>query len=573
MYTAGWSKREIQLIPQGYAMHGYGQWHHRAIGRQSPLFCRALYLEDQHSRSLIFCCLDLGYITHAMRVGACERLAERLGSRFCEQSLVLTCTHTHSGPGGCSQDALYNLVTPGFVPAHVEAIVDAVTESVTEAWQSAQATEITVAEARFAPETPVAWNRSVEAYNQNPEVTQCSARTTHLALDRTMPVISFRRQGQTEALLSLFGVHATCVGSGQNRYDGDNKGYAAAEAEARLRREGVHRPVAIFAQGTAGDVSPHFHGPGAARRRRQFQGLSEYAYARRNGSYQSDLAFQALLARQMPVNDSGLDALMSYVDFANQHAEARFADGEEQAFTSEPCHGVAFFAGTPVDGPGMPAPLAAGARWLARRLRRKRLGGKQLSAEERAHYQKLYRSQGPKDILLEGGRKQVLGMPLARLKLPDVADPAVAELKRQARAGAIDRSALVPTVLPLQIVSLGQIALVCCPGEFTTIAGQRLRETVTRELAGTGIQQVLICTYCNDYMGYVTTREEYQLQRYEGGHTVFGQWTLAAFQTGFSRLAHELKKPVTERNHDQETRPEPPPEKELALRSCLAPPV
>lgn len=573
MYTAGWSKQQIQLTPQGYAMHGYGQWHHRATGVQLPLYCRALYLEDQRGQTLIFCCLDLGYVTHAMRSGICARLTDLLGARFCEQQLVLTCTHTHSGPGGCSHEALYNLVTPGFVPAHVDAIVNATTAAVTEAWQTAQATDISLTEAFFAPHTPVAWNRSVDAYNQNPEVTQCSVHSTHLALDRTMPVIGFRRQGRTEALLSLFGVHATCVGNRRHRYDGDNKGYAAAEAEARLRRDGAHQPVAIFAQGTAGDVSPHYHGPGAARRRRRLRGEAEYAYARQNGSYQTDLAFQALHGQRTEINDSGIDSLLSYVDFSNRLADSRFADGEQMACTSEPCHGVAFFAGTPVDGPGMPTILASCARWLARRLRKQRLQGASSSTEEQAYYQRLYQAQGPKDILLEGGRKQILGMPLDRLKLPGFADPVVAELKRQARAGAIERSALVPTVLPLQIITLGQLALVCCPGEFTTVAGQRLRETVAQELAGTGIDRVLICTYCNDYMGYVTTREEYQLQRYEGGHTVYGQWTLAAFQTEFSRLARVLRKPAAERDHDRQTRPPLPPADELARRSNLTPPV
>ena len=116
---------------------------------------------------------------------------------------------------------------------------------------------------------------------------------------------------------------------------------------------------------------------------------------------------------------------------------------------------------------------------------------------------------------------------------------------------------MVPTVLPLQIVTIGQVAIVCCPGEFTTMAGTRLRQVVAERLQGRGIRHVLICTYCNDYMGYVTTREEYQAQAYEGGHTIYGQWTLAAFQTRFEGLARELLKPEGERGHDRVLRPEP----------------
>src|SRR5437868_12530985 len=98
-------------------MFGYGMWHHRARGRQTALFARALCLRDERGQALFFCCLDLGYVSHAVREGVCAALRSRLGDAFDEARLVLTCTHTHSGPGGCSHEALYNIVTPGFVTA------------------------------------------------------------------------------------------------------------------------------------------------------------------------------------------------------------------------------------------------------------------------------------------------------------------------------------------------------------------------------------------------------------------------------------------------------------------------
>src|SRR6185295_16669666 len=92
---------------------------------------------------------------------------------------------------------------------------------------------------------------------------------------------------------------------------------------------------------------------------------------------------------------------------------------------------------------------------------------------------------------------------------------------------------------------------------------------VAETLQAQGTRQVLICTYANDYMGYVTTNEEYQEQCYEGGHTIFGQWTLAAFQTRLTGLARELLKPHDERQHDRITRAPPVPPDELAKRSDL----
>lgn len=568
MYQAGWARRNIGIAPQGYAMHGFGNWHHRATEERSPLFARAFYLADPDGRSLIFACLDLGYVTYAMRTGICERLQHAMGETFRPETLVLTCTHTHSGPGGCTHDAFYNVVTPGFVPEHLEKVVSAASEAILAARQSAAPTELSLHLDQFANHTPIAWNRSLKAWNRNPDVQKHRPDECHLALDRQMQVLAFKRDGKIKALLSLFGVHATCLGNSLHAHDGDNKGYAAIHAEQWLASQGDPDGVAIFAQGTAGDVSPHFHGPGQMARRRTLKGNLEYDYARQNGELQSHLALH--MAQQTGTAlTGGLDAIFTYADFCQQKADPRFANGHPKAHTSDPCHGVAFFTGTPVDGPGMHGILGFFARRIAKGLRLYRLKSGKLDPDDKAYYEALYAAQGPKAVLMEANRKLILGQTLDKLMMPDFADPLVKEIKRQARQGAMDKSALVPTVLPLQIVRIGGLALVCCPGEFTSTAGRRVRDTVHAILKQHDIQQTLICTYCNEYMGYVTTFEEYQEQAYEGGHTIFGQWTLAAFQTCFERLAGEFAKPDSDRQHDRQTCPAPAPADELALRSRL----
>jgi neutral ceramidase len=369
--------------------------------------------------------------------------------------------------------------------------------------------------------------------------------------------------------VSFFGVHATCIGSDNRLYDGDNKGYAAASCETQLVAAGVDGPVAIFAQGTAGDVSPHFHGPGQTARRRKITGVAEYAYAAANGALQAALAMDCVRQAAQVAVEGDIDAIFSYVDFTDIVADPAFADGRADAVTSEPCHGAAFFAGTPVDGPGLPTPFLWLVRRIAAGIKRRRLRDiSTYSAADQTYYRRIYAAQGPKDIMQEAGRKVMLGQTLDRISTPDFVDPAVAEIKRQARIGAMRQSAMVPTVLPLQILVVGALAIVCAPGEFTTMAGARLRATVAARLIPRGVTQVLLCSYCNEYMGYVTTFEEYQAQAYEGGHTIFGQWTLAAFQTRFAALADELCKPAAERGHDRVTRPVPAPAEELALRTA-----
>jgi neutral ceramidase len=570
---AGWSRQAIDIVPRGFAMQGYGKWTQRDRGVNTPLYARSLLIGAAGQAPLLFCCLDLGYITHAMRTGVIAGLQAALSEDFDEDRLTLTCTHTHSGPGGCTHDIMYNLVTPGFVPEYLERIVAAAIASLLAAWRAAAPAALALCGGAFADDVDVAWNRSVTAYNRNPDVMRRGVHETHLALDRAMHVLTLRRDGVLGAMLSLFGVHATCIGSDNRLYDGDNKGYAAAATEAALAASGANGPVAIFAQATAGDVSPHYHGPGQRARRRKITGHAEYAYAAANGGLQATLALACGQEAAGVAVEGDIDAIFGYADFNDIAVDPAFADGRADAVTSEPCHGAAFFAGTPVDGPGLPKPFLWLVRRIAARIKQRRLRGMAgFSAEDRAYYQRIYQAQGPKDIMQEAGRKVMLGQTLDRISTPDFVDPAVAEIKRQARIGAMRRSAMVPTVLPLQIVVVGPLAMICAPGEFTTMAGARLRRTVAERLARRGVAEVLLCTYCNEYMGYVTTFEEYQAQAYEGGHTIFGQWTLAAFQTRFAALADELCKPAAARGHDRVTRPVDPPAEELALRTATVAP-
>jgi neutral ceramidase len=62
------------------------------------------------------------------------------------------------------------------------------------------------------------------------------------------------------------------------------------------------------------------------------------------------------------------------------------------------------------------------------------------------------------------------------------------------------------------------------------------------KFAEEGVEEFILVSYSNAFMGYITTKEEYQMQCYEGGHTIYGHKTLEAILNGFSFLADNLKK-------------------------------
>ncbi len=563
MYHVGWDKQEIQIEPQGFAMFGYGMWSHRAYEKRTPLYARTFTIKDQHNELLIFTCLDFGCITYAMRSKSVELLKEKLSEKFNENLFVLTATHTHSAPGGCAYEALYNMPTPGFVPKHLDAVLYAIVKSIENSLINMAETEIKITTQLFDDSTPVAWNRSIKAYNQNPEVEKRSENSTHLALNREMQLIGFYRNGQLSAFISLFGVHATCLGNSLKAHDGDNKGYAAQFSEDLLQEQGIYNPVTIFAQATAGDVSPHFHGPDQAKVRAQIKGEKEYEYAKKNGQIQSQLAFTAFENKAIKIHGN-IDAVFSYVDLSDVEIPPEFALGEVGAKTSIPCHGTAFAAGTPVDGKGTSIFVIKALNILSGYYKRKKLNN--IKAIDYYFYDELFKSQGAKHIFIEDGTKKILGQPIGAQF--GFIDPLANEMNKQVRVGAIIESPLVPSVIPLQMIKIGQLVLVCCPGEITTISGQRLIQTVTKAIVKKHeISNVWLCSYCNDYMGYITTYEEYQLQAYEGGHTLYGQWTLSAIQYKYQGLSEQLIREDCDRIYDQTTRPKPVPLDELAKRT------
>lgn len=116
------------------------------------------------------------------------------------------------------------------------------------------------------------------------------------------------------------------------------------------------------------------------------------------------------------------------------------------------------------------------------------------------------------------GSKRIAGGPLQRLVLP-------------ARS--------FPRILPLQVLRIGDIALVGLPFELTVQCGQRIETVVQDQTRRAGVEQVIVTSVANEYAGYCTTPEEYQLQRYEGGHTLFGPNTQPFVTSHLAQLAAE----------------------------------
>lgn len=68
-----------------------------------------------------------------------------------------------------------------------------------------------------------------------------------------------------------------------------------------------------------------------------------------------------------------------------------------------------------------------------------------------------------------------------------------------------------PSVVSTHLATVGDVAIACVPGEFTTMAGRRLRDTLQEAFRFASDKQVLISGLCNSYSDYVVTPQEYNV--------------------------------------------------------------
>lgn len=96
-----------------------------------------------------------------------------------------------------------------------------------------------------------------------------------------------------------------------------------------------------------------------------------------------------------------------------------------------------------------------------------------------------------------------------------------------------DPYAWSPDIVDVQSFRAGQFFIIVSPSEATTMSGRRWRNAVKAEAQATFMNDtepiVVIGGPANTYAHYVATFEEYQIQRYEGASTLYGQWELDAY--------------------------------------------
>ncbi|KAL5336486.1 Neutral/alkaline nonlysosomal ceramidase [Aspergillus crustosus] len=520
IFLLGAGKADITgpVVEVGFG--GYADLDQIGTGVRQRIYSRAFIVANPSSLddTWVYVILDTLAGDTGVRHGVLEGLASLYGNRYDDRNLALVGTHSHSGPGAWYNYLLPQIPNKGFSKQSYNAIVDGVLLSIQRAHESLAPGRLTfgtidVEDANI--------NRSPYSYDANPENEKARYSSN---VDKTLTLLKFDREtdNKTSAILTFFPVHGTSLYGNNTLVTGDNKGVAAWLFERSVQddTEFTDNFVAGFSQSSVGDTSPNVlgawcedgsgeqcnytdstcggksaacHGRGPFFRENDQGAKSAFEIGRRQYAAARELHSQ-LDADAIQIRRSS--QVSSFHLFQNMEGYTfRSPFNSSTLSTCSAALGFSFAAGT-TDWPGYfdftqndTTPAERNPLWYIVR------GFLHPPTPE----QKI--CQEPKDVLLDVG---------------EITSPYT----------------WTPNIVDIQLLRVGQLLVVISTSEVTTMAGRRWKEAIANsasEVLSVSDPLVVLGSPANTYAHYVTTEEEYGIQRYEGASTLYGPNTLAAY--------------------------------------------
>nr|XP_018916875.1 PREDICTED: neutral ceramidase [Bemisia tabaci] len=528
----------------GIPFMGYANLRQRGEGLHLRQFARAFIIGDSYEK-LVFVSVDVGMGAHGVRMKVLKRLREKFGEEFSERNLMISGTHTHSAPGGFLMHFMFDISTMGFVPETYDALVSGIVTSITRARSNMRKGSIFFSTGEVLDANT---NRSPSAYDNNPESEK--ARFEYNVDKRLIQMKFVAETGQPMGVLNWFPVHPTSMNNTNTLISSDNVGLASVLFEQQMnpgRSIGKGPFVAAFASSNLGDVSPNLRSPVCLKTGEPCDMLTSscpdehdmcVALGPGEDMFQSTkIIAQRILATAISLwNDPNSWEIKGPVRMVHQFVnmakrEATYQDPNtgqiRQVHGCKPAMGHSFAAGT-TDGPGLFA---------------FKQGTKSPDNPLWNSVSRILPNASAESVSCHGGKPILLST--GEMNFP---------FQWQ------------PEIVPTHLATIGQLAVACVPGEFTTMAGRRLRTALRNRLGLADDTHVIIAGLCNEYSDYITTPEEYEVQRYEGASTIYGPETLPLYIRQYEDLADHIL-----RKMDPERGPVPP--EFLNKLIVLTPPV
>jgi len=480
---AGVGRADITPRP-GMPMAGYSANGNYGKGFRTRLHARVIYLKsaDQRPVALVQCDLLTGSELVHRRVA--ELVARKTDLDM--GGIMISATHTHSGPGNLSGSNFYLMNTAnsgGLDLKFFDFVTGQIADAIIEAYNNRKPAKIATGSAEVYGFTR---NRSISAYRANKNADPEKAKDIHKAVNPRMYMMRVdcldKKSGAyiPAGALTSFSIHGTTVPSQNTLYNADVFAYIERELEWEIaRKHGATRFVHAVVNGTHADNAPD--------NVRGHQGFQE---SRRLGVGVGRKAIELFDSL-----DSSLSAEVKVRSAIREIDYYRNNTIDGIAICNPPRVGNTLLAGA---GDGGPTPVL---NWLP-----------------------FFKEGSRRWIFTNGchGNRRVALWPFQSFILP--------------------RSEF-PHVITYQAIQLGKMILLPLPYEVTMESGRRIAEACKKSALEGGMDadtRFVVVSVGNGYTGYCTTPEEYGVQRYEGGHTLYGPNTNPFIAAQTAKLVGDL---------------------------------
>ncbi len=456
--------------PPGIPLAGFSSFSCKAKGVRNKIMAHIIYIKPMEGKpvALVQCDLLSGSLLVHHKVG--ELIADQTDVEL--SGLVMAGSHTHSAPGNYFGADFYNMNASnkmGFDQKLYEFFSTRIAEGIIEAYKHRKPARIGSGGIEIYGLTA---NRSFPAYMQNKDLDRTKPIDKFSAINPLMHIIRIDcldNDGIYKPLAAFvnFSIHPNTnpIDLG-GVYNGDVSAYVERLTANRIskRYNLSWEPVYAAANATHADTNP-WYGKGVDE---------DFSDLYRLGNEISEKAFECFTKMDGNLKDNGkIEYSVKELDIFENNTFERI---------------------TVAKNPKVGWPTLGGAQGRGR--------------QNILSYFPPIAPGCPRIIFTHGeqGHKRPALGPLQYLLNPRKS---------------------FPHLLFLQVLRIGDTVIMALPWEITNHLGKRISDEAKKEgeLLNWDAKSFIVMSCSNDYWGYVTTPEEYQVQWYEGSSNLYGPHT------------------------------------------------
>ncbi len=512
---------------------------------------RAFIIQERATgKRIVLISNDVGYTSQAVQLEVIRRLEKLYGNAYTEQNVLVGATHNHYNPGGFDGHwGLGLFMGGGFSEENFQAIVTGTVEAVKRAHANLEPARIVMGygAGSYKVGERFSHNRSPIAYANNPKEEIERYKNPDGSLDnvnRFITTLDFiSRDGRQIGRYSWVAAHnhvgvlnvGDTVAFGTDKLQhGAQTGYAEylMEKARGTNYDAAKTFVVANAMNDAADsegLLPEFTTQKTPPLTGPVSSVYDYQYVKKVGTIIAG-DVERISSQATTELTGGIDSRLMYVRFPGFKIDPAYIDPGEVKYSKLPnimedINNIR--VAEPVIGLSMLLFSFDGNKPLARDVTRD--------------------DDLPWDKVLAFMQDPLASAPLDLIWLAFFPQNTIRDRKAHLEkinllpVGSLKSSIspfAYPDLLPIQVIRIGPLAVVNIPFEFTTMAGRRLRRDILQVMPG--IEHVEITTNANSYDNYVSTRDEYAIQQYEGGSNLFGPYTCNAIRQMACELAKSM---------------------------------